>query len=130
MNCCLAINRPLYSTICSLQSASRQRRLRRCRRHGRLPAAANSETPILSYSAILDSRDQFSHSTRYSISRFMLSWPSEFVLIVNIFSICDAIYRCCLDTMEPRTGKKFLFRKKNCFGSVGSDMWNNCVNCP
>ena len=36
-----------------------------------------------------------------------------------------------LDSMEPRTeNKNSSLEKKNCFDNVGSDMWNNCLNCP
>ena len=35
-----------------------------------------------------------------------------------------------LDTMEPITENKHSSLEKNCFDNVGSDMWNNCQNCP
>ena len=35
-----------------------------------------------------------------------------------------------LDTMEPRTENKNSSLEINCFDNVGSDMWNNCLNCP
>ena len=35
-----------------------------------------------------------------------------------------------LDAMESRTENKNLSLEKNGFDKVGSDMWNNCLNCP